>query len=89
MSDLDGYLPDDACPRCGEDRDVCECPQDADAPEICAHGRTLGEWCPECDVAATEQLAGMFRRLLDRIQQTEDETMGAAMVARFEKGETS
>lgn len=81
MSDMD-FGDSDTAPRCRGCRqieDECECYHDADAPETCRHDRVVGDPCADCQ---TEHLAGMFRRLLDRIRQTEDETMGAALFAR-------
>ena len=80
MSDMDNYRPDE-CEHCG--LSACCCETDADGPIVCAHNRTVGEFCAECDVAAEMHLAGMFDRILRRIQQEEDETTGAALAARF------
>lgn len=49
----------------------------------CLHGFEMGINCRECQVAAETQLAEMFVRVLNRIRQTEDEQMGAALAARF------
>jgi hypothetical protein len=87
MSDIDN-LDNDTTPRCGrclQPDDECECPHDADAPERCLHGLTVGELCAECQTLAIEQLEAEFIRRLDQIRQIEDETKGAALAARFEK----
>lgn len=85
MSDMDGYRPDGACPQCGDDETVCLCPHDLDAPALCLHGVEMGgyRYCPDCAVAGETMLAVSTARALRRIQQDDDETMGAALAARF------
>jgi hypothetical protein len=80
MSDMDGYRAPE-CPTCG--LDPCDCPSDADAPILCAHGKNVDTWCAACTVAAEMTMAGMLARMLAKIQQREDEAMGADLAARF------
>jgi len=72
------------CPQCRQED--CDCPQDADGPIYCIHGKDVDTFCVECSVEAEMQLAGMFARMLARIQEREDETKGAALAARFGGG---
>ena len=83
MSDMDGYR-DPICRECGAD--ICACPSDADAPLVCAHGVEVGTCCGLCEAAAFDGLARMFAHVLDRIRERDDETKGAALAARFERG---
>lgn len=86
-SDLDHATWQNPTPRCphGNEEPCPDCDQDRglNEPLVCAHGKTVGEWCAACDVAGQEALAGWFVRLLDRVREREDETKGAALAARF------
>jgi hypothetical protein len=64
MSDMDGYR-DPECRVCGP---VCECPQDGDEPQVCAHGVTVAEWCALCDVTGAAALAQAVARALDQLR---------------------
>jgi hypothetical protein len=69
------YQRADSCGRCLE----------ADyRPAVCLHELPVDVWCAECAAAAETMLAEAFTRMLAKIQETEDETKGAALAARFE-----
>lgn len=66
MSDMDGYRAEGACPQCQE-VGGCPCLTDADAPETCDHGKTVGEFCAGCDVSGEGALAVAAAKALERI----------------------
>ena len=71
----------------GRQADTCGICLEAEyRPAVCLHGLTVDTYCPDCAVAAETMLAGAFLRMLAKIQEVEDETKGAALAARFDKG---
>lgn len=52
------------CPQCRNED--CDCPQDADGPIYCLHGKDVDTFCAECAVEVEIQLAAALARALNR-----------------------
>jgi hypothetical protein len=53
------------CPQCRSQED-CDCPQDADGPIYCLHGKDVDTFCVDCAVEVEIQLAAALARALNR-----------------------
>lgn len=72
-----GYRAEN-CGKCN-DPDI-----EAYEPIACLHGHQVGDGCADCQVEA--QMWALFDAVLRRAQEASDEAMGAAMLARHQKG---